>query len=51
MILAAFLLAAAALAVLLAFGERLLLGWYVWEIRRARMAELPGEAVISYPLA
>jgi hypothetical protein len=35
----------------LAFGERLLFRWYCWELRRVAVAEAPGEAVISYPLA
>ena len=40
-----------AIGAFLAFGERLLFRWYRWELPRAVVAEAPGEAVISYPLA
>ena len=41
----------AVLALLLAAAEPLLFRWYVREIGRVSVSPLPGEAVISYPLA
>ena len=32
-------------------GSRLLLGWYLHEVRREEIAQEPGEAIITYPLA
>jgi hypothetical protein len=36
---------------LVALLSRLLLGWYVREIRRVDTPEDPGEAIVTYPLA
>jgi hypothetical protein len=36
---------------LIAFASRLLLGWYLHEIRGVTMPEHPGEAIVTYPLA
>ena len=36
---------------LIAFASRLLLGWYLHEVRRVELPEDPGEAIITYPLA
>jgi len=33
------------------FGSRLLLGWYLHEVRGMRIAEAPNEAIVTYPLA
>jgi hypothetical protein len=33
------------------FISRLLLGWYLREIRRMEIPEDPGEAIVTYPLA
>ena len=33
------------------FGSRFLLGWYLYEVRRIKIPEAPGEAIITYPLA
>lgn len=41
-------IAAAALAVA---GSRLLLGWYLREVGRMKIAEQPSEAIVTYPLA
>lgn len=35
----------------IAFISRLLLGWYLREIRRVEIPEDPGEAIVTYPLA
>jgi hypothetical protein len=45
------LLAALPLGALIVFGPGLLLGWYMREIRRVNIAEEPGEAIVTYPLA
>jgi len=36
---------------LIALLSRLLLGWYLREIRRVEVPEEAGEAIITYPLA
>ena len=36
---------------LIALLSRLLLGWYLREIRRVEVPEETGEAIITYPLA
>jgi hypothetical protein len=33
------------------FGSRLLLGWYLHEVRGLRIPEEPDEAIVTYPLA
>jgi hypothetical protein len=47
--------AAALLAVAIIWvGLRLrgvLLGWYIREVKRIEIAEAPGEAIVTYPLA
>ena len=47
-IIAAVLLLAILIGLL---GSRLLLGWYLREVRRLKIREEPGEAIITYPLA
>ena len=32
-------------------GSRLLLGWYLREIRGMKIAPAPGEAIVTYPMA
>jgi len=32
-------------------GSRLLLGWYLREVRGLKIAEAPGEAIVTYPMA
>jgi hypothetical protein len=44
-------LVALAIIALGAFGSRLLLGWYLHEVRGMRIVEQPDEAIITYPLA
>jgi hypothetical protein len=39
------------LGVILAFGRKFLLGWYIREVRGLDLPEEPGEAIITYPLA
>ena len=36
---------------LIGFVSRLLLGWYLREVRRVEVPETPGEAIVTYPLA
>jgi hypothetical protein len=36
---------------LIALLSRLLLGWYLRELRRVEIPEEPSEAIITYPLA
>jgi hypothetical protein len=36
---------------LIAVVSRLLLGWYLHEVRRVEIPEDPGEAIVTYPLA
>jgi len=31
--------------------RRVLLGWYIREVRSVEVAEAPGEAIVTYPLA
>lgn len=45
------LLAGVPIGALVVFGPGLLLGWYLREIRRVKIAEEPGEAIVTYPLA
>jgi hypothetical protein len=33
------------------FGSRPLLRWYLHEVRGMKIAEAPGEAIVTYPLA
>ncbi len=40
-----------ALVFALPYGRRVLLGWYLREVRRVAVAEAPGEAIVTYPLA
>jgi len=47
----AILVATLLVAVLAGFGSRLLLRWYLHEVRAMKIAEQPGEAIITYPLA
>ena len=42
---------AAALALLLPYVRRALLGWYVQEVQQTEVAEAPDEAIVTYPLA
>ena len=42
---------AAALALLLPYARRALLGWYVHEVQQTEVAETPDEAIVTYPLA
>lgn len=35
----------------IAIVSRLLLGWYLREVRRLKIPEDPGEAIVTYPLA
>jgi hypothetical protein len=32
-------------------GSRLLLGWYLREVRGLKIAPAPGEAIVTYPMA
>ena len=32
-------------------GSRLLLGWYLREVRGMKIAQAPGEAIVTYPMA
>lgn len=32
-------------------GSRLLLGWYLREVRRVKITEQPDDAIVTYPLA
>jgi hypothetical protein len=32
-------------------GSRLLLRWYLREVRRMKIAPAPGEAIVTYPMA
>lgn len=32
-------------------GSRLLLRWYLREVRRIKIAPAPGEAIVTYPMA
>ena len=50
-ILIAIFAAALPIGALAVYGSRLLLGWYLHEVRGVRIAEQPGEAIITYPLA
>jgi hypothetical protein len=40
-----------AIGALAVFGGRLLLAWYLKEIRSAPIRQNPGDAIITYPLA
>ena len=48
---ASLLIAPAAAVILLAVAPRLLLRWYLREIRRMHVPEASGEAIATYPLA
>jgi len=47
----AVLVALAAMAMLLPYARRALLGWYVHEVRQTEVTEEPDEAIVTYPLA
>jgi hypothetical protein len=32
-------------------GSRLLLAWYLREVRGIKIAQAPGEAIVTYPMA
>ena len=51
MLLASLLIAPAAAAILLAAAPRLLLRWYVREVRRMSVPAERGDAIATYPLA
>ena len=51
LVLAVLVLAGMAIGGLGAFGGRLLLAWYLKEIRSAPIRENPEDAIITYPLA
>ena len=33
------------------YGSRLLLAWYLREVRGLMIAQAPGEAIVTYPMA
>jgi len=39
------------LGALALWGSRLLLGWYLREVRGLKIAPAPGEAIVTYPMA
>jgi hypothetical protein len=45
------LLTTAVLCLWLAIGRRVLLGWYLQEIRQLEIPENPGDKIVTYPLA
>ena len=47
----AFLAAGAAIAGWMILGRRLLLAWYLREVRALEIPQAPGDAIITYPLA
>jgi hypothetical protein len=47
----AALVALAAIAIVLPYARRALLGWYVHEVHQTEVAEAPDEAIVTYPLA
>jgi hypothetical protein len=49
--LVAVIVAVAATGLFAALGSRPLLGWYLREVRRLKIREEPGDAIITYPLA
>ena len=50
-LLAAILAGGLIVAAFAVFGSRLLLGWYLHEVRGMRIPVEPGEAIVTYPLA
>jgi hypothetical protein len=44
-------LVAGAAGVMAALGRRVLLGWYLREIRSVKVPEDPGDKIVTYPLA
>jgi hypothetical protein len=51
LVFAMLVLAGAALCALAVFGGRVLLAWYLKEIRSAPVRRNPEDAIITYPLA
>ena len=48
----AIIVAVLLLAVLIGLlGSRLLLAWYLREVRGLKIAQAPGEAIVTYPMA
>jgi hypothetical protein len=47
----AILAAGAVAGVMAAFGPRVLLSWYLREIRTVKVPEDPGDQIVTYPLA
>jgi hypothetical protein len=45
------LAAGAATGVMAAFGSRVLLSWYLREVRGMKVPEDPGDKIVTYPLA
>ena len=46
-----FMAAGAAIAGWMIFGRRLLLAWYLREVRTLDIRQAPDDAIITYPLA
>jgi len=47
----AWLAAVVVVAALAVLSPKLLLGWYVYEVRRRDVPENPEETIVTYPLA
>lgn len=45
------LAAAAAAGVMAALGPRMLLSWYLREVRGVKVSEEPADKIVTYPLA
>ena len=50
-LLVAVIAALVLLAALGLAGSRLLLAWYLREVRGMKIAQAPGEAIVTYPMA
>jgi len=50
-IIAAIIVIALSTGILGVYGSRLLLGWYLREVRGEKIPQKPGEAIVTYPLA
>jgi hypothetical protein len=47
----AMIFCTASLAFALPYARRVLLRWYVREVEQVQPVEMPGEAIVTYPLA
>ena len=50
-LLVAIIAAVLVLGALGLYGSRLLLAWYLREVRGLMIAQAPGEAIVTYPMA